>query len=72
VQKHIKSHGHNQETNLFMGSKMRKKPKRKDKGKKLYKNTHGTWYRVRPSYKLERKIKQRKMLRELDTQKTTL
>jgi hypothetical protein len=37
-----------------------KKPKRKAKGKKLYKNTHGTWYRVRLGYRLRRKIKHRK------------
>jgi hypothetical protein len=46
---------------------MKKKSKRKDKGKKLYKNTHGTWYRVKSSYKLEHKVKQRKTLRELAT-----
>ena len=49
-----------------MGSKMRKKPKRKGKGKKRYKNTHGNWYRVRLSYKLRRKIEQRKTLRKLN------
>jgi hypothetical protein len=49
---------------------MRKKPKRKDKGKKLYKNTHGTWYRVRLGYRIRRKIKKKKMLRELKKQKT--
>jgi hypothetical protein len=38
----------------------------KHKGKKLYKNTHGTMYRVRLSYRLRRKIKQRKALRELN------
>jgi hypothetical protein len=38
---------------------MRKKTKKKEKGKKLYKNTHGNWYRVRPSYKLRRKNKQK-------------
>jgi hypothetical protein len=50
-------------------SEMRKKPKRKNKGKKLYKNTHGTLYRIRPSYRLRHKIKQRKMLREMEKQK---
>ena len=47
---------------------MRKKPKRKDKGKKLYRNTHGTWYRVRLGYRLRRKIKQRKILRKMNKQ----
>jgi hypothetical protein len=47
---------------------MRKKPKRKEKGKKLYKNTHGTRYRVRRSYKLRRMIKQREMLRTLQAE----
>jgi hypothetical protein len=49
---------------------MRKKPKRKDKGKKLYKNTHGTCYRVRLGYRLRREINQRKMFKELKKQKT--
>jgi len=49
---------------------MRKKPKRKDKGKKRYRNTHGNWYRVRLGYRLRRKLKQRKTLRELNKQKT--
>jgi hypothetical protein len=49
---------------------MVKKPKRKDKGKKLYKNTHGTWYRVRRSYRLRRKIKQREIMREMNKKKT--
>jgi len=42
---------------------MGKKPKKKEKGKKLYKNTHGTRYRVRLGYRLRQAIKQRKMLR---------
>jgi hypothetical protein len=49
---------------------LRKKPKRKDKGKKLYTNTHGTRYRVILGYRLRRKIKQRKTLREMNKQKT--
>jgi hypothetical protein len=49
---------------------LRKKPKRKEKGKKLYRNTHGAWYRVRLGYRLRRKIKQRKILRKLNKQKT--
>ena len=57
---------------FFYVSEMGKKPKRKNKGKILYKNTHGTWYRVRPSYRLSRKIEQRKMLREMEKQKTLL
>jgi hypothetical protein len=55
---------------FFADFEMRKKPKRKDKGKKLYRNTHGTWYRVRRGYRLRHKIKQRKILRELERQKT--
>ena len=46
---------------------LRKKPKRKAKGKKLYKNTHGTWYRVRLSYRLRREHKLRKMGGERNT-----
>ena len=53
-----------------MDFEMRKKPKRKDKGKKLYRNTHGTWYRVRLGYRLRRKIEQRK-LREVNEKKIT-
>lgn len=49
---------------------MRKKPKRKDKGKKRYRNTHGKWYRVRLGYRLRYKIEQRKTLRELEKQET--
>jgi len=48
---------------------MRKKSKRKNKGKILHKNTHGTWYRVRLGYRLRRKIMQRKMLKEFKKQK---
>ena len=50
--------------------RMRKKPKRKDKGKTRYRHAHGNWYRVRLGYRLRRKIKQRKILRELNKQKT--
>ncbi len=49
---------------------MRTKPRMKEKGKKLYKNTHGTWYRVKLGYRLRRKIKQRKLLRDLKKKKT--
>jgi hypothetical protein len=48
---------------------MRKKPKRKAKGKRLYKNTHGARYRVRLGYKLRREIKHRRMLWKLSKQK---
>ncbi|MDH4242080.1 MAG: hypothetical protein OEW48_21165 [Phycisphaerae bacterium] len=45
-----------------------KKPKLKHKGKKLYKNTHGSMYRVVPNYKHRRMIQHRKMLRILKAQ----
>jgi hypothetical protein len=48
---------------------MRRKPKKKKRGKKKYKNTHGTWYRVRLGYKLRAKIKQKKILRQLNQTK---
>ena len=44
---------------------MQKKPKKKDKGKKCYRNTHGKWCRVRIGYRLRRKRDQRKTLRKL-------
>jgi hypothetical protein len=47
---------------------MRRKPKKKEKGKKTYKNTHGARYRVRRGYRLRREIQQRKMLRQLNQQ----
>ncbi len=47
------------------------KPKLKAKGKKLYKNTHGTICRVRPSFRLARLIRQRKTLRKLEAQVDT-
>jgi hypothetical protein len=47
------------------------KPKKKEKGKKTYKNTHGTRYRVLRGYRLKRAIKQRKILREMNTQKAS-
>jgi hypothetical protein len=40
---------------------MRKKPKRKAKGKKRYKNTHGTWHRVKRNYRIRREKKHRKI-----------
>jgi hypothetical protein len=49
---------------------MGKKPKRKEKGKKRYKNTHGNWYRVRLNYKLRHKNKQNENLREIQKQTT--
>jgi hypothetical protein len=49
---------------------MGKKPKRKNKGKKLYKNTHGTWYRVKRGYRLRRAIEQRKIVSELNKKRT--
>jgi hypothetical protein len=45
-----------------------KKPKRKEKGKRSYRNTHGKWYRVRRSYKIRYKNKQRETLRALSNQ----
>jgi len=48
---------------------MGKKPKKKEKGKKTYKNTHGTRYRVIRGYRLKRAIKLRKTLREMKPQK---
>jgi hypothetical protein len=45
-----------------------KKPKVKYKGKKLYKNTHGSMYRVVPNYKHRRMTQHRKMLRKLEAQ----
>jgi hypothetical protein len=45
--------------------KMRKKPKKKDRGKKRYKSTNGNWHRVKLGFKLRRRIQQRKMLRKL-------
>ena len=42
-------------------TKLRKKPKRKAKGKKRYKNTHGTWHRVKRNYRIRREIKQSKL-----------
>jgi hypothetical protein len=49
---------------------MGKKPKRKQKGKKCYKNTHGNWYRVRLNYKRRHKNTQNKILREIKKQTT--
>jgi len=46
---------------------MRRKPKLKEKGKKLYRNTHGHQYRVMSSYRLARIILQRKTQRKLGT-----
>lgn len=40
---------------------MRRKPKKKAKGKKLYRNTHGICYRVKRNYKIRHKNKQRKI-----------
>jgi hypothetical protein len=45
-----------------------KKTKLKAKGKKYYKNTHGTVYRVKPNNKLSKKILLRKRQRALKAQ----
>ena len=50
---------------------MKRNPKLKGKGKKLYRNAHGTIYRVPPSYRLRRVIRQRKTLRKLEAQLST-
>ena len=50
---------------------MRKKPKLKSKGVRLYKNVHGAIYRVPPSFRLTRLRKQRKALRKLEAQLNT-
>ncbi|HII85486.1 TPA: hypothetical protein HA273_02690 [Candidatus Bathyarchaeota archaeon] len=44
----------------------RRKEKLKSKGKKYYKNTHGTIYRVPISYRLRRVMRQRKTARKLE------
>jgi hypothetical protein len=41
-----------------------KKPKLKEKGRKHYRSAHGNVYRVVPSKKLTRMIRQRKTLRK--------
>jgi hypothetical protein len=66
MQNRIGKHYRSINQSIFFVLKMRKKPKRKAKGKKRYRNTHGKWYRVRLGYKLRYKIKQRKILRELN------
>lgn len=50
---------------------LRKKSKLKDKGKRLYRNTHGRYYRVRLSYRLRYKNRERKRLRKLNAQIST-
>jgi len=45
----------------------RKKSKLKDKGKKLYRNTHRRCYRVRLSLRLRYKNRESKRLRKLNT-----
>jgi len=50
---------------------LRKKPKLKDKGKKLYRNTHGRHYRVRLSYRLRYKNQESQRLRKLTAQINT-
>jgi hypothetical protein len=42
-----------------------KKTKLKAKGKRLYKNTHGDSYRVKPNYKLTKRKQHKKILRKL-------
>jgi len=48
-----------------------KKLKLKHKGKKVYKNTHGSIYRVVRNYKLTRLIQRRKAQRKLAAQLST-
>jgi hypothetical protein len=43
------------------------KNKLKKKGRKLYRNAHGSVYRVTPSRRLTRLTLRRKMLRKLET-----
>jgi hypothetical protein len=45
-----------------------KRRKLKNKGKKLYKNTHGKMYRVVRNYKVRYMVKQKKMIRKLKAQ----
>jgi hypothetical protein len=45
-----------------------KKTKLKVKGKRLYKNTHGNCYRVKPNFRLSRMMQQRKRMRTLNSQ----
>jgi hypothetical protein len=43
----------------------------KHKGKKRYRNNHGTIYRVTPSYRLRRLVQQRKSMRKLEAKLAT-
>jgi len=45
-----------------------KKTKLKAKGKRYYKNTHGNLYRIKPNFKLNKKILLRKRERALKAQ----
>jgi len=49
-----------------IGNLKRKKQKLKGKGQKLYRNNHGTIYRVPISYRLRRLMRQRKSARKLE------
>lgn len=48
--------------------KLKKKTKLKAKGKKYYKNTHGDVYRIKPNYKISKKILLKKRQRKLKAQ----
>jgi hypothetical protein len=56
---------------LEVGNLKRKKQKMKSKGQKLYKNTHGTVYRVPISYRLRRVMAQKKSARKLEAKHAT-
>ena len=43
-----------------------KRQKMKNKGKKLYRNTHGIIYRVAPSYRFKQMMRKREITRQLE------